>query len=134
MFKQLSNDDTTKHDKLFNSASGGFTKKAFDKEVEHCENREKEINSRKKNARKKHPSINEVRKHLKKIIKYHRKRVNESISSIYPIIGPVNLDDYDEEVSNNYNFNDFEGGTANERGGVKMLNTKGEMKYRDPNL
>lgn len=93
-----------------------MTTKEFDKSVEKQEEEEKEIKRRKKNTRRA-PSLKQVRKHLQKIIKYHKRVVNESIPSIYPILGPVNLEDYDGE--------DHE-----DRGTAKMTNTKKELKRK----
>lgn len=93
-----------------------MTTKDFDKKVEKQKEEENEIKRRKKAARRA-PSLNKVRKHLQKIIKYHKRVVNDSIPSIYPILGPVNLEDFDGE--------DHE-----ERGTAKMANTKKELKRR----
>ena len=88
---------------------------AFNKEVEKFDERKKKIDMRRKSV-KRDPSIKEIRSHLSKIIKYHCQKVNEAIPSIYPILGPVNLED--------------EGGDGEEdkRGGLKMKNTKEELK------
>lgn len=86
-------------------------------EFEEIVKKEEETTKRKKERRKtgRDPSIKDIRKHLEKIIKFHKKQVNDMIPSIYPILGPVNIDDGDGP------------GGSEERGGLKMKNTKGEF-------
>lgn len=92
--------------------------KEFNKEVEKYDEHKKKVDMRRKSV-KRDPSTKEIREHLRKIIKYHCQKVSESIPSIYPILGPVNLDDEGDGGGNN-------GG--DKRAGLKMPNTKGELK------
>lgn len=93
--------------------SASLSTKEFNKEVEKYDENKKKKDMRRKSV-KRDPSTKEIRDHLRKIIKYHCQKVNEAIPSIYPILGPVNLEDDDD------------GGEK--RGGLKMNNTKGELK------
>lgn len=95
-----------------------LTHKEFKKEVDKIEEKDKRKKEKRK-GKKKDPSIKEVREHLRKIVKYHRQKVNEAIPSVYPILGPVNSDSEDGD-----------GDGDSKRGGLKMLNTKQELhKY-----
>ena len=112
-FKELRGDHP--EDEIKDAEINRLTTKQFNKAVEKYEEREKTIKQRRKTA-KRDPSVKEIRKRLSQIIKYHAEKVNEQIPSIYPILGPVNLD------------SDDEGGAGEKRGGLKMPNTKGELK------
>lgn len=96
-------------------ACNTLSNKEFDKAVEKQDEKEKKI-KQKRQGKKRDPSIADVRKHLEKIIKYHKQLVNDSIPSIYPILGPVNMD---EE----------EGKSGDAQNGVldKKLHTKQEL-------
>lgn len=96
--------------------TAALTSKEFNKEVDKFDERKKKIDMRRKSV-KRDPSTKEIREHLRKIIKYHCQKVNEAIPSIYPILGPVNLDEDGDG-----------GGVGDKRGGLKMPNTKGELK------
>lgn len=113
-FKELRSDDTDKQ--VSEAMSQRISKKDFEKEVEKIKEKEK-MKKEKRKSKKKDPSIKQIREHLRKIVKYHCKEVNEAIPSIYPILGPVNSDSDDD---------DEDGGSK--RGGPKMLNTKGELR------
>ena len=113
VFKDLREDDREVGRKK--DRSSVLSKSEFDKEVEKHDERNKTILQRRKSS-KRDPSVKEIREHLRKIIKYHCKIVNETIPSVYPILGPVNLDSDDEEEG------------FSKRGGEKMSNTKGELK------
>jgi len=100
------------------AAANRLSHKVFNKEVEKIDEKEKRKKEKRK-GKKKDPSIKQVREHLRKIIKYHRQKVNEAIPSVYPVLGPVNSDS-DEGCD--------DGGSK--RGGLKMMNTKTELhKY-----
>lgn len=86
--------------------------------MEKYDERKKKIDMRRKSA-KRDPTTKEIRDHLRKIIKYHCQKVNEAIPSIYPILGPVNLDEDGDGGKD---------GSGDKRGGLKMPNTKGELK------
>lgn len=112
-FKELREDHP--EEEIQEAEVNRLTSKQFNKQVEKYEEREKRIKQRRKSV-KRDPSVKEVRKHLEKIIKFHIQKANEMIPSIYPILGPVNLEDE-------------EGGEEeSKRGGLKMANTKGELK------
>lgn len=97
---------------------GKLSSKELDKNVKDIEEKKDKI--KRKRKEKKDPSITDIRKHLEKIIKYHAKKVNDEIPSIYPILGPVNVDDSSDD--------DGGGNDGSKRGGLKMLNTKQELK------
>lgn len=111
-FKELRGDHPEEEVKNASSSSGLSTKE-FNKEVEKYDETKKKKDMRRKSV-KRDPSPKEIRDHLRKIIKYHCQKVNEAIPSIYPILGPVNLEEDDD------------GGEK--RGGLKMTNTKSELK------
>lgn len=114
-FKELREDDT-----VDNNVGPGLTFKQFNKEVDKYEETSKTKSQRRKSA-KRDPSTKEIREHLRKIIKYHCQKVNEAIPSIYPILGPVNLEGESAEDG------------FSKRGGLQMLNTKGEIKRYNEN-
>jgi len=119
IFKKLREDDRDSESSSKKTKSSLLSKKEFNDEVEKHDERNKTILQRRKST-KRDPSVKEIREHLRKIIKYHCKVVNETIPSVYPILGPVNLDSDDED------------GGYSKRGGEKMANTKGELKrYND---
>jgi len=95
--------------------SAGLSTKEFTKEVEKYDETQKKKDMRRKSA-KRDPSPKEIRERLRQIIKYHCQKVNEAIPSIYPILGPVNLEDEGGD------------GSGDKRGGLKMTNTKSELK------
>lgn len=97
---------------------GKISNKELEKTVEKIEEKKKKIKQKRKEKRD--PSITDIRKHLEKIIKYHCKKVNDEIPSIYPILGPVNIDSSDDDGDGCDN--------DSKRGGLKMLNTKQELK------
>lgn len=111
-FKELREDHP--EDEIKKSASS-LSSKEFNKQVEKYDETKKKKDMRRKSV-KRDPSTKEIREHLRKIIKYHCQKVNEAIPSIYPILGPVNLED------------DGGDGSGEKRGGLKMSNTKGELK------
>lgn len=116
-FKDLRSDDTGK----LNADSGEsnrLTKKEFEETVKKQEEQDKKKKQKVKATKK--PSVKEVKDMLKKIIAYHRKAVNDMIPSVYPILGPVNMDDDGEDGN--------KGGEGEARGGVGMSNTKGELR------
>lgn len=116
-FKELRGDDIGGGGAQDTSSnSNRLSSKEFNKEVDRYDEDKKKKDMRRKSV-KRDPSTKEIREHLRKIIKYHCQKVNEAIPSIYPILGPVNLDE------------DGEGDNGGEkRGGLKMPNTKGELK------
>lgn len=114
-FKELRGDKP--EDEIEEVQSQALSSKEFNKKVEKYDERKKKVDMRRKSA-KRDPSTKEIREHLRKIIKYHCQKVNEAIPSIYPILGPVNLDDE----------GDGGGGGGDKRGGLKMTNTKEELK------
>jgi len=114
-FKELRGDHP--EDEIQEAEINRLTTKEFKKQVEKYDEREKAIKMRRKSA-KRDPSIKEIRKRIQEIIKFHVQKANEMLPSIYPILGPVNLDD--EEGG--------EGNGGSKRGGLKMANTKGELK------
>jgi hypothetical protein len=120
-FKELREDHPDKEIGNASSSSSSnsqcLSTKEFNKEVDKYDEQKKKIEMRRKSV-KRDPSTKEIREHLKKIIKYHCQKVNEAIPSIYPILGPVNLED----------DGDGNGGVGDKRGGLKMPNTKGELK------
>ena len=111
-FKELREDDTEGGSK---GGGSGLSSKEFNKQVEKHDETKKTKEQRKKSV-KRDPSLKEIRDHLRKIIKYHCQKVNEAIPSLYPILGPVNLEGEEGEDG------------SSKRGGQKMLNTKGEFK------
>lgn len=68
---------------------------------------------KKKRRAKRDPSVKKVREHMRKIVAYHEKVVDEEIPSIYPILGPCNSDDEEE--------------SGNEQDDEKRLRTKKEL-------
>lgn len=114
-FKELRGDRP--ENEIEEAESRALSTKEFNKQVERYDERKKKIDMRRKSM-KRDPSVKEIRDHLRKIIKYHCQKVNEAIPSIYPILGPVNLDE------------DGNGGKdgGEKRGGLKMSNTKEELK------
>ena len=115
-FKELRGDNT--HSEVEEANTNRLTKKEFEEAVKKQEDDTKKKKQRRKSARD--PSIKEIRDHLKKIIAYHCKSVNDTIPSVYPILGPVNNDDEGEEGS--------KGGEGENRGGLGMSNTKTELR------
>ena len=113
-FKELRGDKP--EEEIAEAEYNRLTTKEFNTKVEKYDEKEKQIKMRRKSV-KRDPSIKEIRDHLKKIIKYHAQKVNEQIPSIYPILGPVNLDEEEDG-----------GDGLSKRGGLKMPNTKGELK------
>lgn len=69
-----------------------LTVEELDKSVKKLDKKAKNKKAKQKGGKKK-PSTTEIRKHIDKIIKYHIQKVNESIPSIYPVLGPANSDD-----------------------------------------
>ena len=100
--------------------AGKLTTKELDKAIKEYDEEKEKIKM--KRREKRDPSLREIRERLKNIIKYHCKSVNEQIPSVYPILGPVNMDDDD------INSKDGMGSDDSKRGGLKMLNTKQELK------
>ena len=98
--------------------SNRLTKKEFEEAVKKQQETEKRKKDRRKSGRD--PSVKDIKKHLGKIMKFHCKRLNDEIPSIYPILGPVNLD------------SDDEGDGDSKRGTQSMKNTKGEFKRYYP--
>lgn len=90
-FKDLRSDDTLDSKKTDKNKEDRLTLKKLDKSVEKIDEKMKK-KKRKKSGGKGVPSIKKVRDHLRKIVKYHKKMVNESVPSIYPILGPANSD------------------------------------------
>jgi hypothetical protein len=80
------------------SSKGRLKLKTLNKKAEEYDEKEKKLKHKRK-GKKKDPSINEVKKILRKIIKYHERKVKELIPSIYPLIGPANSDSENEEDS-----------------------------------
>jgi len=113
-FKELRGDHP--EDEIQEAEVNRLTTSQFKKQVEKYEQREKTIKMRRKSA-KRDPSVKEVRKRIEEMIKFHIQKANEAIPSIYPILGPVNLDE----------DGDGENG-GDKRGGLKMPNTKKELK------
>jgi len=113
-FKEL-REDHPEND-IKSAERSALSTKEFNKEVEKYEEEERKKAMRRKSV-KRDPSTKEIRERLRKIIKYHCQKVNEAIPSIYPILGPVNLED-----------DDGGGNGGDKRGGLKMPNTKGELK------
>ena len=72
----------------------------LNKKAEEYEKDEKKLKQKRK-GKGKDPSIKSVKEHLRKIIKYHEKKVEELIPSIYPMLGPANSDsDEDDDAQN----------------------------------
>lgn len=109
-------DDT--HKEVEEAKSNRLSKKEFEEAVKKQEEETKKKKQKRKGSRD--PSIKEIRDHLKKIIAYHCKAVNDRIPSVYPILGPVNMDDDGEEGN--------KGGEGEMRGGLGMSNTKTELR------
>jgi len=114
-FKDLREDHPD--NEIRSAERSALSSKEFNKEVEKYDEEKKKKAMRRKSV-KRDPSTKEIREHLRKIMKYHCQKVNEAIPSIYPILGPVNLDDDDGGGQNG----------GDKRGGLKMANTKGEFK------
>lgn len=93
------------------TSKGTLRLKTLDKKAEESKKKELKL-KRKRGGKKNDPSIKKIREHLRKIIRYHEEKVQESIPSIYPILGPANTD----------SENDSDEGRA------KKEHTKKEMK------
>lgn len=94
-FRALRDDDTV-DDGDTKSKVNKLTMKTLDKKIEKLDEKQKKRKTREKSGNKA-PSIKAIREHLKKIIKYHENQVKEEIPSIYPILGPANEDDDNED-------------------------------------
>lgn len=78
--------------------NGRLRLKTLNKKAEEIEKDEKKLKEKRK--KKKDPSIKEIKDLLRKIIKYHEKKVTEMIPSIYPLPGAANSDsDNDDDKS-----------------------------------
>lgn len=69
---------------------GRLSLKTLNKKHEKMSEKDKIYKEKRK--KKRDPSIKAIREHLKKIVKYHEKKVVESIPSIYPMLGAANTD------------------------------------------
>lgn len=116
-FKDLRGDDTDSKDKDKGKNEDRLTIKQLDKGVEKIEEKDKK-KKRKKAGGTRAPSTNKVREHLRKIIKYHRKTVNEGIPSIYPILGYANSDSDNDGKGSDGDWED-----------QKRKHTKEELKF-----
>lgn len=115
-FKDLRGDNTKAE--IEEAVTNRLSKKEFEEAVKKEEDNQKKKKQKRKGGRD--PSIKEIRDHLKKIIAYHCKAVNDRIPSVYPILGPVNTDEDGEEGN--------KGGEDEMRGGSGMSNTKTELR------
>lgn len=116
-FRALRDDDTDKNklsDEEGKSKNRRMTLKKLDKHVEKMDERMLKKRLREKGGNRP-PNVKALREHLKKIIKYHRKQVNEEIPSIYPILGPAN--------------EDSDSGKENDWEEEKRKHTKEELKF-----
>lgn len=100
-FKQLRENDLPtkkldKHKDEMNDLTtlGRLRLKTLDKKAEEHDKEELKLKEKRK-GKQKDPSIRSVKEHLRKIIKYHEKKVHDMIPSIYPLLGPANSDDED---------------------------------------
>lgn len=95
-FKELRDNDLCEADrksgcKDMDSSSVKIPLKQFEKTIEKYKDKENKKRQRRK-GRKKDPNIKSIREHLRKIVSFHKNQVDESIPSIYPILGPANSD------------------------------------------
>lgn len=111
-FKSLREDDISEADKkkLAGGVDPKLTMKQFEKEVKKSRDGVNKI--KKKRKTKRDPTPKQIRDHLRKIVDYHKHMVDESIPSIYPLLGAANTD------------SDDSGDSENE----KRLHTKEELK------
>lgn len=95
MFKYLRDNDLEEYGgKIGSSNNGGYGKmkqKYFDKEISKIDKHDEKM--KKKRKEKKDPTPEEIRKHMKKMAKYHTKKHYEAIPCIYPILGGAASDD-----------------------------------------
>jgi hypothetical protein len=96
------------------TSKGHLSLKTLNKKSEEYEKDEKKLKEKRK--KKRDPSIKSIREYLRKIIRYHEKKVTDMIPSIYPMLGAANSDSDD---------GDEEGGGKNDE---KRLRTKKELK------
>ena len=98
------------------SSKGHLRIKTLNKKSEEYEKDEKKLKAKRKN-KKNDPSIKSVREYLRKVIRYHEKKVLDMIPSIYPMLGPANSDSEDGDDE-----------TENGRKDEKRARTKRELK------
>lgn len=69
----------------------------FEEKVEEMKEDEKDLKKRKRESRT--PTVKKVRAELKKMIFFYEKTKEESIMSVYPLLGPVgeHKEEKDEE-------------------------------------
>lgn len=87
-FKDLKSDDR--------SGKNTSSTMSFDEMKEFSEQQKKKDERKKKN-KKDAPTPNEIREHLRLIVKYHKKEVEELMPTAYPLLGPAGKSDEDEE-------------------------------------
>lgn len=125
------------------SCSNRLTFEDFNKGVDKIDKHDEKIEKKKKKAAsikwrnsenntkkniKKIPRPKDIRSHLEKIIKYHGKTVNDSIPSIYPLLGPVNSEDEEEDGGDESESDNENSGNTKCRSRDKMMHTKKELK------
>lgn len=98
------------------SSKGHLRLKTLNKKSEEYEKEEKKLKEKRKN-KKGDPSIKSIREYLRKVIRYHEKKVVDMIPCIYPMLGPANSDSEDGDDE-----------TENGRKDEKRARTKRELK------
>jgi hypothetical protein len=84
---------------LANDDRGNRSNKMSKDDLKEFQNDEKEKERKRKENKKKVPSNQEVRDHLRIIASYHKKEINETMPSAYPLLGRAG--DSDSDDSNN---------------------------------
>lgn len=90
-FKDLKSDDR--------SGKNTSSTMSFDEMKEFSEQQKKKEERKKKN-KKDAPTPNEIREHLRLIVKYHKKEVEELMPTAYPLLGPAGKNDEDDDDDN----------------------------------
>jgi hypothetical protein len=83
------------------STKGRLSIKTLNKKSEEFLKDEKKLKN-KRQGKKNDPSIKAVKDLLRKMIRYHEKRVQETIPCIYPLLGPANSDSDENEEGDGF--------------------------------
>lgn len=96
LFNAIPNDDRGRGGGEYTSSNGTKISK---KELEDFQKEEERKKQKKKDAKKNAPSNEEIREHLRMIRDFHKKEVNETMPSAYPLLGAVAGEDEEESGS-----------------------------------
>jgi len=100
MWNALKDDDRDEgHKKMRYSETSVKSQKKLDEVYSKIVDGDKK--TKKRRRQKRDPSVKKVREHMRKMIAYHEKVVDEEIPSIYPILGPCCSDSEGESEEGN---------------------------------